>query len=164
MSKRLSVAALGLWGLTAIGGGAWWVYQPDTPEPTAVMGPKDTREPISVSPKERAVIARVMRRNLRTIGDILQAAEQGEMAAVSSFAKGAGQAPGPGRKLPKLRKNLPPEWREMGKTVHTTLRTLGENADNGLTPEQVPGVIADLVGTCVSCHETYRLVDEVVTP
>ena len=114
MKSRLSTIAIVLWGATALGAAGWAFFKPKAEPVEGFVAPNDMREVLYVTPKERAVIAKVMRKNLRTISDILKAADSGNMEELGKLAKEGGQSPGPGRKLPKLRKNLPPEWREMG--------------------------------------------------
>lgn len=159
--ERLALVAILLW--LPVAGGLLWLGlrspQGGGPGVGARLRGDDGRLVITVSAADAAVISRVMRDNLDGLRAIEQALAEGDMAAVSRAAETWAATPGPARQSATLKQQLPRQWRSMGFSLHETLRQLADDARRpGVRAETVAAHLADAVGACIACHETYRLV------
>jgi hypothetical protein len=145
---RLSV---GLWVPTLLGLGVW-----ANTESGGGAGVDDGRTVVVVNADEASIVSEVMRDNLRSVHQILDAVSRQDRAAVSRLAQQAADTPGPARRSPSLGAKLPPQWRPMGGVVHDQFRSLAQAAADPQAKLDIH--LAQLTAACLACHDTMRLV------
>jgi hypothetical protein len=115
----------------------------------------DTRQVAALSAEEASVMRSQMRDNLTAIQEILTAAYREDMPKVVLVARRSAMNR-PHDALPSLETSLPPEFRMLGRQVHSDFEALARDAETGLAPGLVPGRVALLIARCQVCHEQWR--------
>ena len=151
--RWIAVLSVGLWVPTVVGLGVGGSAQSG-----GVNTVDDGRTMVRVTADEYDIVGGVMRDNLRSVHQLLDAAARDDRAAVARLAQHAADTPGPARRSPSLAAKLPPQWRPMGREVHDQFRSL---ADAAADPQaNLDGHLAQLTAACLACHDSLRLVVE----
>ena len=158
-STRTSVwpkVAVALWLVTAFAGGGFWLSHSRGEPAAQVMVPADdAREGIPVTLEERDVTMLVMRQNLESFHELLEAVAAEDRPRVARLARAAVTVPGPGRRMRSLREKLPEGWRAMGQQVKVGYENLADAAE---TPDgDLVTPLTQTTAVCVACHARYRL-------
>jgi len=144
------ITAVALWLAASVGAAQ---------EPHAHAGhapAHDGRAVLELSPGERAMILEEMRMFLGGVQQMTGALARQDMAAAAEAASGLGQ------KMvhevpPALRAKLPPEFRQLGFSVHRDFDQMALDAaalkDVGHTLNQLSATLQK----CVACHATYQI-------
>jgi hypothetical protein len=132
------------------------VAQPDNQ--TAIA---DQRTPIALDENESAFIRREMRGLLESIRDIVEASATGDRVRVAVAARRAGMNGPEATHIPKsLAAKLPGDFKKLGLATHRGFDQIALDAERngsaGVTSKQ----LVELMGNCLGCHATWRLVGE----
>lgn len=149
MCRRLALAALALWVVSAAGLG-WMVVHGRTE--TAADG----RLAITLAAGDRDFVLAEMRVLLGAVQGVTAGAAAGDSRAVAHAARGGGAAIAH-HVPPALLAALPLEFKQWGLSVHAAFDDLAAAAEAGEPTEWQLGRLGKLMETCVGCHATYRL-------
>jgi hypothetical protein len=121
----------------------------------------DQRIAIALSDDESAFIRREMRGLLESVRDILDASVAGDRARVAEAARRAGLKGPEAAHIPKsIAPKLPPEFKQTGLATHRGFDQIALDVEQSGVIDQVPKRLAELMGNCLGCHATWRLVGE----
>lgn len=115
------------------------------------VAPHDPRQPVMVSPVERAAILASMRQYTRSLHEVLVAARSGDSAAMRTSASAAGVM---SALAVESSDNLPMPYRQLSRATHSSFDSLAARARFG--PDSVFAAVSQVTGTCVACHTAYR--------
>lgn len=135
-----------------------WSAAAQRTDPTAIS---DLRSAIVLTENEGAFIRHEMRGLLESVRDIVEASTAGDRARVAVAARRSGMNGPEMTHIPNsLAPKLPLEFKKLGLATHRGFDQIALDAeqigDTDLTLKQ----LAQLMGNCVGCHATWRLVAE----
>ena len=121
----------------------------------------DTRAAIALTEIERAFIKREMRGLLESVRDMLLASSTGDRAAIAAAGRRAGMnGPEKDHIPPSLAPKLPLEFKKLGLGTHRAFDQIALEVEKGGDTAAVPKRLGELMGNCIACHSTWRVVDE----
>jgi hypothetical protein len=117
---------------------------------------RDGRVALELNPGERAMILEEMRMFLDGVQKMTGALAQQDMPAAAEAARGMGQ------KMvhevpPALRAKLPPEFRQLGFSVHRDFDQMALDAGSLKDVSHSLGQLSATLQKCVACHATYQI-------
>ncbi len=118
----------------------------------------DGRPAIVLEPGERALILREMREFLAGLQRIDDALSRGDMQAVAKASRALGASKTHGVPAAMMGK-LPLEFKTLAHGVHSDFDTIAMDAEWTGLPKRTLGQLADVLGKCTACHESYRLAE-----
>ncbi len=140
--------------LVVIGGGAYqFIIRGSTIESS------DGRTAILLPAGERDYVLKEMREFLEGVQIITQAIAEDDMKTVVTAARKIGQeemTPPPFSLMGKL----PIEFKTLGLATHGEFDVLAKMAGDGSDSKAVLGKLSEIINSCTTCHEGYRI-DEV---
>lgn len=149
MCRRLTLAAIALWLITAAAFG--WLFVTGRTEQAA-----DNRRSIVLAGADRDFVLAEMRALLGAAQGVVAAVAAGDSQAVASAARGGGMA-GARHVPPALMASLPLEFKQWGMAVHAGFDDLAAAAEAGEPADWQLDRLAKVMQTCVGCHASYRL-------
>ncbi|MBF0562346.1 MAG: hypothetical protein HQL37_10055 [Alphaproteobacteria bacterium] len=149
MSTRfVSWLAVGLWGVTALGGGVMFMRG-------HVESSPDGRVAVILNADERDLILKEMRGMLAAVDTTLLAMANNNRAAIQESARTVGMASM--RDVPPaLLLKLPMAFKQLGHGIHSGFDDLAAAAAQGETNEKLLDRVGNLLSQCVACHGAYR--------
>lgn len=117
---------------------------------------QDQRAVLALTPPERAMLLEEMRGFLSGVQVITGALGKQDMQAVAVAARGMGQ------KMvhdvpPALRAKLPPEFRQLGFSVHGDFDQLAMDAESMKDVSYSLNQLSAIQQKCVACHSVYQI-------
>lgn len=149
MSKKLAIAAIGLWAVTVIGAGVLFVRGRTAPA-------SDGRTAILLAPAEREFVLGEMRNMLAAIQQITEALASADPAKAAAAARMGGVHATAGAPIGLMAK-LPLDFKQAGMAMHSGFDDIAKAADRGESPSALGGRLATQIGACVGCHQSYRI-------
>jgi hypothetical protein len=143
--RWLGTAGLLVLGLVGGGAGA----QPRAAAP-------DTRQRIVVPAPARDQVLAEMRLMLESIHAVLRSVVAGDLAGAEQAARAAGTVVAT-ELDPRIMRELPPAFRELGLQTHRGFDALADRLRAGGGRDEAIQALAGLTGQCVACHATWRL-------
>lgn len=116
----------------------------------------DGRISVKLTKDEKNRILGEMRLLLSGVQMILAAALDNDLKVVEKTAASLGMKVAVDED-PALLTKLPIDLKKIGLGVHKRFDKLAAKAHSGATKEEVIREVSDIMLTCVSCHEAYRL-------
>lgn len=116
----------------------------------------DGRAVLELSPGERAVILEEMRLFLDGVQKMTGAFGRQDMPAAAAAARGLGQKMAH-EVPPALRAKLPPEFRQLGFSVHHDFDQMALDADSLKDVSYSLNQLSATLQKCVQCHATYQI-------
>ena len=148
-SKKIAIVALGLWVIT-IGIIAFLFIQGQTkPLP-------DNRVEVQVSESERAFILSQMRQFVEATKGIVEGINHNKVDLIRNGSRIGGKS-AESKEPASLKLKIPIQWKKLGKRLHNGFDGLTEAAEKGASKEELLNMLSDHLGTCVSCHNVFRL-------
>lgn len=118
----------------------------------------DTRQLLTVTEAQRALVLNEMRALLAATQRILGALAAEDMSAAAEAARSVGMAMA--HKSEDALKGAPPEsFMHLGMAVHQDFDRIGADAQAVKDPTHTLRQLSDSMGKCVACHASYRLQD-----
>ena len=115
----------------------------------------DGRTAVQLAPTERDLVLADMRIMLRSVQGVVLGLARGEAGKAAAAARSSGVAMGETRPLMAVK--FPMAFRQMSVSVHQGFDRLAADAEAGVPPAKLYEALGTLVGTCLACHEAYRL-------
>ncbi|HUW27585.1 MAG TPA: hypothetical protein VMV97_03145 [Sulfuriferula sp.] len=117
---------------------------------------RDKRVVLTLTPEERAMILEEMRGFLSGVQVMTGALGKKDMQATADAARGMGQ------KMvhevpPALRAKLPPEFRQLGFSVHSEFDQIAMDAESMKDVSFSLGQLSATLQKCVACHSVYQI-------
>ncbi len=117
------------------------------------------RQTIKLTAAEREAVLAEMRGFLESTEKIVKALSEGNMSLAVKAARASGLAAG--ANMPKtLGPKLPLEFRKLGSDTHRKFDGLALDAEELEDSGHSLAQLGVLLGNCVSCHATFRFVEE----
>jgi hypothetical protein len=116
----------------------------------------DGRAVLELAPGERAMILEEMRMFLSGVQAMTGALSQQDMPAAAAAARGMGQAM-VHEVPPALRAKLPPEFRQLGFSVHREFDQIALDAESMRDVSHSLGQLSATLQKCVACHAGYQI-------
>lgn len=155
MSWHFGLRTLAVVALAAVVGCDGVPREPATGHIQASLDPR--RAVVLPADGQQAVLGE-MRQMLGAMGGAMAGAARGDTAALLAALAPAGSAAAAD---PALEALLPPEWKELAERTHGGFDSLAAavRRSHGTTAlrDTVLLRLAQLVGTCTACHETFRV-------
>ncbi len=152
MTRFIAILAIALWGLSAVVYGV--LYFKSQPQMNAAE-----RIEIIVSPGERKFVLKEMRMMLESLQGIVMALESGDMSSLGEAAGSSGAVVL--RALPpSLMAKVPPEFRSLAKDSLNIFDNIKKSAASGAGEDKIISLLAEQLGVCTACHDTYRFVQK----
>ncbi len=148
-TRSLAIAALVLWGISAIAIGIM-IVRGSTTEGA------DGRTAIVLTEAEKGVVLGEMRHLLEAVQGVVDGVAQDDMAKVTASARAAGAAAAADVN-PGLMTKLPLDFKQLGMGVHRGFDELADAAEQGESASQILNRLGGMLNTCVGCHATYSL-------
>ncbi len=127
------------------------VAAPDHPAELA-----DKRTVITLSATDRAHVLAEMRAFLAGLQRMTQALAKGDFKSVAATAKSLGAAMT--HEVPEsLKRQLPPEFRNLGFSVHADFDRIALDADTLGDTQHTLAQLGETLGRCVACHQAYQI-------
>ncbi len=145
--KTLASIAIVLWAVTVVFVGYRFMAG-------NTITATDGREAIVLESSERDFILAEMRGFLVAVQEIIEAANENDMAAVKATAHRVGRAEVEGVP-PETMLKLPMAFKQLGMSTHDGFDEITLAADIG--PEAVTQALSANLGKCIACHESYSL-------
>ena len=121
----------------------------------------DRRSEIALTDSESAFIRHEMRGLLESVRDILEAAQAGNHARLAAAARRSGMNGPEATHIPKsLAPKLPLEFKKLGLATHRGFDQIALDAEQIGAADLAVKQLVQLMGNCVACHATWRLVTE----
>ena len=121
----------------------------------------DQRSEIALADSESAFIRREMRGLLESVRDILEAAQAGDHARIATVARRSGMNGPEATHIPKsLVPKLPPEFKKLGLATHRGFDQIALDAEQIGAADLAVKQLVQVMGNCVACHASWRLVPE----
>lgn len=114
----------------------------------------DLRTPLHLPAEGQHALRTEMRTMLASLNRILEGLAREDTAAMAGAARASGLATAAD---PHLEQLLPAEFLRMGVATHRQFDTLAAAIQAGIPRDSVVDRLGRLTGSCVACHETYRL-------
>lgn len=114
----------------------------------------DTRERVRLAPAERDTILLEMRGMLQGLSDILQGLVAGDLVKAEKAARASGVAKAIDA---SFEQKLPPHFFQLGMRTHKRFDALADAIKVGAARDAVMRRLAAITGSCVTCHDMYRL-------
>ena len=118
----------------------------------------DSRAPVVLPADGRRAVLNEMRQMLAAMGAISAAAARGDTTALLAAIAPAGSAAAAD---PELEALLPAKWKELAEQTHGGFDELAASVRRARTGAAVKDTVltrlAQLTGSCNSCHSMYRL-------
>lgn len=118
----------------------------------------DDRNLIVLRPHEKNMMLKDMRSYLQGIQGINQSLAMQDYKAIEDLARKRGKI-AIYKYKPVMPNNLVPHFRRMAVSIHHDFETLANMAKNKKKPLEIIGHMGEMMQTCVSCHETFRIGD-----
>ncbi len=148
-TRILAIAALVLWGVTAVGVGYLFVNGTVSTSP-------DRRTAIALDSGERDLVLGEMRIMLESVQGIVAGLANQDPENVQSAARASGMAIAQDVP-PALMAKLPLDFKRLGMNVHRGFDELSVAAGQEETPEMLMDRLGDQLSRCVACHARYRI-------
>ena len=116
----------------------------------------DGRAVLELAPGERAMILEEMRMFLSGVQAMTGALSQQDMPAAAAAARGMGQAM-VHEVPPALRAKLPPEFRQLGFSVHRDFDQIALDAESMKDVSHTLSQLSATLQKCVACHAGYQI-------
>lgn len=145
--NRLALAALALWGATALAATAVYVNQR-----RALPAAADARTAVVLPSHAADAVLAEMRTMLGSVHDILRAIAVGDSGLVQEAAARSGTAMALD---PGLEPLLPEEFLQLGLRAHAGFDTVARHA--GAPRDTLVARLGEITAHCVACHATYRV-------
>jgi len=113
----------------------------------------DTRERVRLTPAEQDAISMEMRTMLRSLSDIMQGLNSGDLVKVEKAARTSGIAMPVD---PGLEKKLPPHFLQLSVRTHKRFVGVADAIKTGAARDAVLRRLAAITASCVTCHDRYR--------
>ncbi len=121
----------------------------------------DERTAILLSGEEAAFVRREMRGLLESVREVIDAAAAGDKERVAAAARRAGLNGPEAEHIPKtLAPKLPAEFKKLGLATHRGFDQIALDVERSGTTERVPKQVVEVMGNCLACHATWRLVGD----
>lgn len=151
-TRTLAIAALVLWGATAVGLGYLFVNGATS------VGP-DERTAISLQGPERDLVLEEMRTMLTSVHGIVAGLSDEDLPRVRQAAQASGAAIAQ-QVPPALMAKLPLDFKQLGMSVHRGFDELSAAVVQEEPPELILTRLGEQLNRCVACHARYRLIAE----
>ena len=149
MANKLAVVSIVLWVISAIGGGVMFVRG------NATVG-SDGRSTILLAPSERDFVLSEMRGMLTAVWKVSEALAEGNTVSAAEAARTAG-GKAAAAIPPSLMAKLPMGFKTAGLAMHNGFDEIAAAADGREQPPALAKRLAEQLGTCVGCHQTFRI-------
>lgn len=116
----------------------------------------DGRAVLELTPGERAMILEEMRMFLSGVQKMTGALSEQDMPAAAAAARGLGQVM-VHEVPPALRAKLPPEFRQLGFSVHRDFDQIALDAESMKDVSHSLGQLSATLQKCVACHAGYQI-------
>jgi hypothetical protein len=116
----------------------------------------DGRAVLELTPGERAMILQEMRMFLSGVQAMTGALSEQDMPAAAAAARGLGQVM-VHEVPPALRAKLPPEFRQLGFSVHRDFDQIALDAESMKDVSHSLGQLSATLQKCVACHAGYQI-------
>lgn len=153
MKAKIAIVAVGLWVVTLIGAGWFFVKGWTTEAP-------DGRTEILLGPGERDLILGEMRQLLKAVHGVVTGAAGQDPPADRRQIEQAARAAGMGMAAdvnPALMAKLPLPFKQMGMSVHRDMDALADAVVQKETAQQILQRLSSMTARCTTCHDMYRL-------
>ena len=131
---------------------------PKVAEEAAPAATTDPRTPVSLPADGQQAVLQEMRQMLGAMGGALTGAAREDTAAVLAALAPAGSAAAAD---PALEALVPGEWKELAERTHGGFDTLASAVRYAHTPSALKDTVltglARITGSCMACHETFRI-------
>lgn len=117
---------------------------------------EDERNLIILRPKEQRLMLQDMRNYLNGIQLITESMASNDYTGVEKAARDMGKISIYDTQ-PVMSHNLVPKFRRMAISVHDDFEILANMAKKNKPVNEMLGHIGEMMQTCVSCHETFRM-------
>ena len=117
----------------------------------------DPRMAIKLSADEVGTVNGQMRAMLNGVGQIVAGVAANDMKVVAAAARGLGMS-GNTHVPMSLRVKLPAEFKSMGHPMHVAFDDMARDAESLGDGNHALKQLGDIMVTCNTCHETFRLV------
>ena len=117
----------------------------------------DPRTPVVLPAADQQAVLREMRQMLGAVAGVLAAAAKSDTVALVAALAPAGSAAAAD---PALDSVLPTTWKELAQRTHLGFDSLAATVRRTHEPALKDTVlvrVAQLIGSCTACHETYRV-------
>ena len=118
----------------------------------------DARTPVVLPADGQQAVLHEMRTMLGALGGAMGAAARGDTVALFAAVAPAGTAAAADAALEAL---LPPAWKELAERTHGGFDSLvvaaRKSRGKQATADTVLTRLAQIVGSCTACHETFRV-------
>jgi cytochrome c556 len=126
--------------------------------PVAAVADTDPRTAVPLPPEAQQAVLHEMRQMLGSIGGAMSAAAKGDSTALQAALAPAGSAAAAD---PAIEALLPAQWKELAERTHGGFDSLAIAARGAPNPAALKDTVlvrlAQISGSCTSCHETYRV-------
>ena len=126
--------------------------------PVAAVTDSDPRTAVPLPAEAQQAVLHEMRQMLGSIGGAMSAAAKGDSAALQAALAPAGSAESAD---PAIEALLPAQWKELAERTHGGFDSLAIAARGAPNPAALKDTVlvrlAQISGSCTSCHETYRV-------
>lgn len=148
-SNKLAYIALLLWVVTVAVFG-WFFIRGNTAAGT------DGRTAVVLKPSERDFVMAEMRGLLSATQQILEGANQGDIACIIKAAHGAGMAAAADVN-PTLMMRLPIEFKQLAMSLHRNMDEIAKAAEGGKPVPELLKMTSDALTKCVACHSAWQI-------
>ncbi len=150
MKRGLCVAALGLWAVTLVIAG-WFFVQGWTTKGT------DGRREILLAPSERDQILAEMRQLLKGVDGVIRglSESQPDRKSMEEVARAVGMKMAADTS-PAIMAKLPLPFKQMGMSIHKDMDALADAIVQQETPQQILQRLSNMTARCTTCHDLYR--------
>lgn len=148
-TRHLSLAAIGLWGLTLVVGALYLHHDKTRPS-------SDHRREISLTERERDLVLTEMRGVIGSLNGVLLGISENDRKKIEESARASGMVMAAEDNAGLIAK-LPTEFKQMGFGLHRDFDALADAAKSTETPAQLLERTAKLTSRCNGCHQVYRI-------
>jgi hypothetical protein len=124
------------------------------PQPPGAQPATDTRERVHLTPAERDAMVVEMRTMLRSLRGIMHGLVANDLVMARDAARASGVAVA---RDPGLEKKLPLPFSQLARRTRQRFDALADALKAGAGRDAVLRRLAAITGSCVTCHDTYRL-------
>ncbi len=125
---------------------------------SSVFASEDERNLIVLRPHEQNMMLQDMRNYLDGLQSINESLALEDYQATEKAARDLGKI-AIYKVKPIMSKNLVPKFRRMAESVHDDFEILANMARDKKPVLKIIGHVGEMMQTCVSCHETFRVGD-----